>query len=69
MSGLDLAIQSASALVAEKRQQLQMLGMMNVHGLSQPQAVQATMKYAQAQADLLNAERALCSLLAQKASR
>jgi hypothetical protein len=49
--------------VAEKRERLAGLGMMNVHGVDEVTRARMSMVYAQAQSDLWNAERDLAAAI------
>lgn len=52
-------IDSLSALVAERRTRLQTMGMQNVASLNEADRMRTSMAYAQARAELMNAEDAL----------
>lgn len=59
-------IGALAASVAEKRQRLQQLGMMNVFGVDEIERARLSMEYSQAIAELTNAERDLRAAIRSK---
>jgi hypothetical protein len=58
-------LDALGAVVAEKRQYLNSLGMVNVSGRDEVERMQLTMRYSQAQSAVANAENALRSAIAR----